>query len=509
MTRISFCRKAYPVLLCLLAVSMTTSVFAANLVWTLLAVNWVAEWNWRERFAGFRSNYLLHAFLILIAVQLAGMLWTADTAAGVRVLRENLPLLVIPLVILTSQPLTRTQLCNVGIAHVGTVLVVSAIGVVRYLTLPELPYRQIVPYISHIRFGLNVCFDLVMLAYAAVTFRRGWLWLLNGALALWLVAFLLLIHAYTAFIVLLVLPVALLIGYGRRLPRSRRFAAWGGVLAMLLAVGGLSAYYWHDYYTLQPLSAQPSRSCTVNGTPYLPPADDLVENGNYLNRHVCPDELERQWNRISSHPYDQPNADGYSIQSSLVRYLNGLGLTKDSLGMTRLTAADIAAIEKGIANPVYLQPGLRKMYYVIFFEQENYRCYRTVSHFTMLQRYELWNNAWRVFLGHPLFGVGTGDILDECHAQLRTDESPLADTTLDTHCQYLHYLVGYGIIGFLLVMFFFVRAIARSQLCRSLLFGAFLCIALISFISEDTLSTLAGMLFFALGCCLAKEETGC
>lgn len=502
----------YPILLCLLAASMTTSVFAANLIWTLLAVNWLAEWNWKEKFAGFRSNRMLHAFLVLIAVYVVGMLWTSNLEAGLRVLRENLPMLLIPLVILTSRPLTRKELCNIGIAHIGTVLVVTIIGLVRYLTQPQLPYRQIVPYISHIRFGLNICFDLVLLAYAAVRYRKGWLWAVNGALALWLLCFLLLIRAYTAFAVIAVLSVVLLACYGGRLSRKVRRGAWGGVLALALAVAGISTYYARQYYTLQPLSTEPLRSCTVNGAPYDIKTgfggaidDGFIENGNYLFRYVCEEEMERQWNRISDHPYNLPNADGYSIYSSLVRYLNGMGVTKDSLGMTHLTAADVAAIEQGVANPVYLQPGLRKMFYVLFYERENYRCYHNVSHFTMLQRFELWGNAWQVFCAHPFFGVGTGDILDQCHDRLYEIDSPLTETALDTHCQYLHLLVGYGLVGFLLIVFFFIRAIVGQRCGRSVLFGAFLCIALVSFLTEDTLITLAGMLFFVLGCCLTPQ----
>ena len=34
---------------------MTTSVFFTNLLWVLLVVNWVVEWNWREKFADFRQ----------------------------------------------------------------------------------------------------------------------------------------------------------------------------------------------------------------------------------------------------------------------------------------------------------------------------------------------------------------------------------------------------------------------------------------------------------------------
>ena len=85
----------------------------------------------------------------------------------------------------------------------------------------------------------------------------------------------------------------------------------------------------------------------------------------------------------------------------------------------------------------------------------------------------------------------------------------MSDTQLHTHNQYLNFLIAFGIVGFLLIVFFFARAI-WLLLCRpvrsgtlspqsTILFVAFLCIVLISFISEDTLETLAGITFTVMG----------
>ena len=209
--------------------------------------------------------------------------------------------------------------------------------------------------------------------------------------------------------------------------------------------------------------------------------------------------MRREWPKYSNLPFDSITPNGYSIYPTLLRYLNGMGLTKDSLGMTHLQPCDIAAIEKGIANPVYIQHGPRKMYYVLFYEYENYRCYRSVSNFSFLQRLELWRNAAHLFLEHPLFGVGTGDVVDQCHRRLEQIHSPLADTDLHTHNQYLNFLLAFGLTGFLLIFFFFARAIVLNRYCRHALFSAFLCILLISFTSEDTLETLAGIMFTVMG----------
>ena len=499
---------------------MTTSVFATNLLWVLLLVNWVAEWNWREKFADFRSNYLLQAFLVLMAVHLLWLVGTSNMQYALFDIQKKLPLLAIPLVILTTPPLNSRERLNVGIAYSAAVFVVSVIGVTRFLTIPFLPYRDIVPYISHIRFSLNVCMTLVLLAYAAFKYRRRWLYVANLLLSLWFVAFLMLLHSYTAFVILLLTALVMLLCYGSRLPRRMRAAAVLTTTVVVLLIGGLGWHYVSDYYRLTPLASEPLRTHTVNGNPYTHLNNGLIENGSYIDNYICKSELCRQWARVSDHPIDSLTPLGYPVYPTLIRYLNGMGLTKDSLGMTHLTPTDIRAIEQGVANPIYLQPGPRKMVYVLLFERENYRCHHAVANSSLLQRVELWRNGWNVFLRHPFVGVGTGDVVDECHRLLEQTGSPLSGTRLHTHNQYLNFLVAFGLLGFGLIAFFFVKAIVkgiRYGTCRKaarqtspadrqsapsgalLLFSAFLCILLISFVSEDTLETLAGITFSVMG----------
>ena len=478
---------------------MTTSVFFTNLLWVLLLANWVIEWNWREKFSNFKQNHLLQAFLVLGAVHLLWLIGTENLSYGLFDMQKKLPLIAIPLVVLTTKPLSRKELLPVGFAYVTTIFVMSIVGLVRYLTMPDLPYRNLVPHISHIRFGLNICLTLVLLIYAAFKHRRLWLYIINLLLSAWFIVFLLMLHAYTAFIILLITAVVLLIAYRRHLSRTPRIIATATVAAVLLFTVGLTCIYHHDYYHLQQIYTQPLPASTVNGNPYQHLDDGLIENGNYVHQYVCEKEMRREWPKYSNLPFDSITPNGYSIYPTLLRYLNGMGLTKDSLGMTHLQPCDIAAIEKGIANPVYIQHGPRKMYYVLFYEYENYRCYRSVSNFSFLQRLELWRNAAYLFLEHPLFGVGTGDVVDQCHRRLEQIHSPLADTDLHTHNQYLNFLLAFGLTGFLLIFFFFARAIVLNRYCRHALFTAFLCILLISFISEDTLETLAGIMFTVMG----------
>ena len=493
-------RTVYIALLCLLTVFMTTSVFLTNLVWFLLLANWVAEWNWREKFRDFRHQYALHAILALAGVYLLWSIGCENTGQTLEVLRIKMPLLAIPLVALTSTPLQRKEALSVAVCYVGTVFVVSLMGLWRYLTLPGLAYRDIVPHISHIRFGLNVCLCIVLLAYIAYHHPRPWMVATAGVGIAWLLCFLLLLRAYTAFIALLALALVLPIAYRKRLSTAAGWVTIGFGIAVWLSVAFVALYYHHEYYTPVAPSSQTERPLlTANGNAYLHRNDGLIENGNYVHQYVCEKEMRTEWAKLSDYPFDSLTPVGYTVYPALLRYLNALGATKDSVGMQRLRASDVAAIEQGIANPVYLQRGPRKMFYVLFYEYENYRCFRSVSNFSTLQRIELWEAGWHVAKRHPLVGVGTGDVDDVCHEELVAMQSPLAESHLHLHNQYLTFLVAFGALGTLAIAFFFLRAWRKGRMCRSALFTAHLVIVLVSFMADNTLSTLAGITFVVAG----------
>ena len=90
-------------------------------------------------------------------------------------------------------------------------------------------------------------------------------------------------------------------------------------------------------------------------------------------------------------------------------------------------------------------------------------------------------------------------------------EQMLADTGKHTHNQYLTLLITFGLVGFILIAFYFVRAFHRHRLWRNPVAAAYLCILLVSFITEDTLETLAGAVFSSYFMCFfsttATNET--
>lgn len=455
----------------------------------LLIVNWLLEGRWQEKWQMAKASKLLHAFWVLSLMYVVGLLWTDNLTEGMETVRSMVPLWVAPTIILTSRPvrgITRTIILG---CFVIAVMVVTIIGFVRWLTIPDLPYRDIIPYISHIRFSLICCMAIFIVCskHSMLTngrFRTLFV-IVRVAFAVWLLFFLLLLRSYTGFVVLAVASLVICLYYRR----WKWLALWltGTALCALMVWLGC-----HSYYDLVPMATEPLKEYTEAGRPYYHAQDGFVENGNYVNNYICREELRAGWARRSSVSLDNVSPSGFALEKSLIRYLNALGLPKDSVGVAALTDDQVDEIAQGVANPVYRHGFMpKRMLYVMLFEYESYRCYHAVEGFTMLQRIALWECAWKVFLSQPLIGTGTGDLQDEMHRVFVDEDSPLQEYNKHPHNQYLTLLAMFGVLGFAIVAFFFLRALRKPS---SPLMLAWLTMILLSFLTENTLDTLAGIM---------------
>ncbi len=480
-------RKIYLALLTLLGGTMLCSTWAANLVWVLLAANWLLEGRWAEKWQLARRSRLLHAVLALWGLYALSGLWSTDKVQWLGQMELMLPLLAVPLVVLTTRPPSGRARRTILWLYAGTVVVVSLIGLVRMLTIDGLPYRQAIPYISHIRFALNCCLAIVVCLTECGRSRwRFGAWLL----AAWLLVFVVLLRSYTAVAVLSLLSLLLAL-------RARHRRRWVAVWALCaLAAAGALLYEVHHYYRMQPIATAPLQPATANGRPYDHYRDGLIESGNYVNNYIQLGELRTEWaRRTQNSKFKIQNSQ--LIEPCLIRYLNALGLPKDSAGVAALTPGQLAEVASGVPNPAYTHPWpLRRMVHVMLFEYENYRCYDVVAGFTMLQRLELWRAAWRVFLRHPWLGTGAGDLQQAMETELRAMDSPLRGSGMYPHSQYLTLLALFGTLGAALLLLLFGRALLRLRR-QGVLIVAWTITLAISCLTETTLGTLAGILLFA------------
>ncbi|MBR1765931.1 MAG: O-antigen ligase family protein [Bacteroidales bacterium] len=490
---VTFHRRAFLVLLTLLGGCMVTSIGMANVMWVLLLANWLLEGRWHEKWALARSSRLLAAVAALFLLHVVGLAWTSNLPQGFHVVERLLPLMAVSLVVLTTRPPQGRPRSVILALYMGTVAVVSAIGFVRWLTIPDLPYRDIVPFISHIRFALNCCMVVFLAVFAPRFFVRG-RWgrvevAVRVVLVVWMLAFLFLLRSYTAFAVLLLASLVAACSSRRR---------WLWVTVWVAVAGGMAAYVaveYDRYYRLQPVAQQPLAQSTANGRPYEHHQDGFVENGNFVNNYLCYDELRSEWLRRSGIPFDHPTSAGFTVGNSLVRYLNALGLPKDSVGVATLTDAQVAEIAAGVSNPVFRHGSLpKRMLHVLFFEYESYRCYHSVAGFSMLQRMELWRTALHIVERHPWCGVGTGDLCEAMEDDFRACRSPLEGSGLMPHNEYLTLMALLGLPLFALLTLLFLRATPRLR-HQPLVMALWLLAILVSCLTENTIDSLAGILF--------------
>ena len=221
MSRAVVHRRIYLVLLALLGGCMVTSVGLSNVVWVLMLANWLLEGRWKDKWQRARESRLLQAFAVLFLVHAVALLWTSNLAAGLDIVENRLPLLAVPLIVLTTPPPQGRSRRHILYVYGITVFVVTVIGLVRWLTIPDLPHREIVTYVHHSRFSLNICMVIFLLLFygrqAADRHRR--FSILNFLLILWFLFFLLLIRSYTAFAILAVASLVAIL----MMPKSHRF----------------------------------------------------------------------------------------------------------------------------------------------------------------------------------------------------------------------------------------------------------------------------------------------
>ena len=194
--------------------------------------------------------------------------------------------------------------------------------------------------------------------------------------------------------------------------------------------------------------------------------------------------------------YDSTDQKGNPIRKTLIRFLSSKGLTKDAEGISILNDEEISAIEQGIPNRYYLDhwPWQNRIYTTLY-ELETYQEFGYAEGFSLGMRLEFWKTAKSIIEQQPLLGVGTGDVQDAFDLQYYLDETSLSEKNRRrAHNQYLTIWLTYGIFGLFFFLFYLLWPLKGNW---NGIYPIFLAIAMLSFLTEDTLESQAGVTFFA------------
>lgn len=481
-----------------LAVGMPLSKIILSLSMMWLALILVLQGDFKRYVQRIKSNDFVLLLLALWAWSLLTFAWSSDLDFALKDFKDKLPLFIIPL-LFVAQPLDDNKQYRVVLGgFVVAVLVTSVINVGSYVHLwGDRVYddiRGMSLFISHIRFALMVS---TAAAIAGLWFQKSkhrWKWV--GLVLFGWFSF----YTYYAQVLSGVLTFGGVIVVWIALELSIRKNRVLSKVVIFLGILGVGVVTYALVVFFQPeklrISLDHLPEKTKEGNLYFHRTDkNQLENGYPVYYFLCQEEMKREWNRLSSFPYDSLDAKGQKLEGTLIRYLTSKGLYKDATGVQALSPTDISHIEQGIPSILSLKKGFGARLAGL----KNELMYSNDPNGqSIAQRFEYWKTGLKILKSNFLLGVGAGDIDRAFQQQYEHDKSKLRpENRLRTHNQYLSFFIALGLVGFLLFVATLIYFWRTNFKQRNYLAILFLTISLLSFLVEDTLETQMGVTFFA------------
>lgn len=456
-----------------------------------------------EKLKLFYTNKIALIVSSIFVLHLIGLLYTTDFKYGFEDIRKKIPILLIP-ILFTANPISTINLKRVLAANVTAVIIATLISF--YILLGNTSRQILQPqnasiFISHIRFSLLISMAIFILTYFFKENRKTIARTGIAILILWLILFLFMLESGTGIVSTAITASILSIAAMLKIKNK----ALALTLLLGLTIGGSSLIY---YFYLQEkhlrelpkinYSLLPTQ--TKNGNPYtIDTLNQETEDGKKIWLYYSDKELQQEWEKRSKLTYRGKDLRGNSLNFTLARFLTSKDLTKDSLGISRLSDKEVHAIEKGVpnANDMGLLKPLRRFRRIIW-EMNGYKNGINPSGHSVIQRWEFWKAALGIIKDNPILGVGTGDVKIAFEKQYEKMHSPLTkEWRLRSHNQFLAIGTAFGTIGLIWFLLSIFYPLSFSQFRKNYLYISFLIIAILSMFVEDTLETQAGVTFFA------------
>ncbi len=522
-----YLNQAYLLGLLMVAAGLTLSPFLMGMSQFWLVLVWLVDGfstkTIREKLSRFWHNKAAVLLVAFYLMHIVGLLWTVDFQYALKDLRVKLPILVMPFVLSSMEPLDRKRFDFVMLVYVLSVFVATQVSFFTYLRHDYDDVREISQFISHIRFCLNIVFCITITGYYLIktktrvpehvegsvkhpvpTFRIKTFVdrFLQCFMLFWFVYQIYIYESLSGYVILAVVAAVTVVYAFLRWQKGRGWRIAIAILAMSVVVTAV-VVVWREVKPLlkvEPVDFATLEKKTAQGNDYWHDTiHNPVEDGRYVGLYYCRKELKEAWLQRSSLPLDDSATDGGISESTLARYLTSKGLRKDAQGVMALTDEDVRNIEQGVANYNNWQhPGLRARLSSTLFEYGLYRKYNNPNGGSLSQRIEFTRASFHLIGQHPWFGVGTGDVPQAFSQAYDEIHSPLAEEyRFRAHNQYLAIAVAFGLVGLAFFLFVLLYPWLASRKNHTYLYTVFLCIMLLSMFPEDTLETQAGTMLFA------------
>lgn len=469
----------------------------------ILLGNWLLEGKFSEKWLKLKTNKLFWILSSVFLIHLVGLLYTTDLKAGWDDVRTKIPLMYLPLIYFSTEPLKKKEFHYLLYSFIiGTFINVSWCFTYKIFIDHSEKIRNVSRFMSHIRLGFLIDLAIVFSIYYAVIIKKTvvkFLFLLLTAYFLYSLYALGLISGIANLAIIGIAFIFIFLFNHNK----------------LLLIGFLSALSFITFYFLNRVhnfyeSNFQVKSSPVNSNQLLSPSGqpynnyqfiDQVENGYIVAKNFQETELEKVWNsRVKDDTFNLAQKHNRLRYFTLLRYITSKGELKDSVSVSKLSDQEIEMIKKGVTNMNYQSWSyLNKRLYELLYEYFEYKNNGTVNGHSFTMRLFYLKSAYHVIQNNLFFGVGTGDVQQAMNESYSNSASPLEkEWHKRPHNQFITITVALGLIGLMVFLVSLIFPIIYLHKELSFLYGIFISSAIISFLFEDTLETQIGLSFFAI-----------
>lgn len=460
----------------------------------ILCINWLLEGNFKTKWLQLKSNRIFWIVISLFFIHVIGLFYSQNIKDGFADLLIKLPIFLFSIVFFGSKPPSLKELHLILYCFLlGSLINTLWCFIYSFLLHQTETIRHVSRFMNHIRFGLYLNMAICCCVYFFSQQKKNWQKIVFILLGLYFTftVYTLGLASGLFNLFLLALIFGIIIIFKQKLIFKLI------ILIILISSVFLLVNYVNEIYKTQITLSKitPSNSNILN-------ENTQMENGNIVFKNVKNDELKQQWqNHFPSDSFNyEPSFNNINRYYVILRYLSSKGLTKDSVGISKLSSKDFNNIKNNITN--YLHPNwgyLHKRMYELVNEYDEFKNKRNVNGHSLTMRIYFWKAAWQIIKNNLIIGVGTGDVQYELNSTYIQTNSPLnPEWRKRPHNQFITITVALGIVGlvFFLVSLFYPIIKLKKQL--HVLYFPFFIILISSFMLEDTLESQAGLTFFVV-----------
>ena len=483
---------------------MPLSKFLMSLSQIILACNFLLEGNLKNKFFFFFKNKPALIICSLFLLHLLVLIYTTDFEYAMKDIRIKMPLFILPIILSTSKPLSKKAIDAILQFFVAAIIlgtIISTLILTGFIHRELVDIRSVSVFISHIRFALLICIAMFISGYFFYKQLKPIYKIIWVVIPLWLISFLVITESITGLVAfcfaILIITLFSIIASPKRRVKYSGFA--------IVTLIGITIFYFANQINKgipepEKLDFSKLELTTSRGNAYQHVlTGQLTENGHYIWVYFCNQELEESWNQRSNLKFLENDLKGNPLNYTLVRFLASKGLRKDADAVESLSDDEVKAIERGVVNVNYQNiSSLKRRLHEIAWELDMYKITGDPSGHSLTQRFEFWKTAIGIIKDNVVFGVGAGDIKTAFEQQYDKMNSPLAkESRLRSHNQYLSITVAFGVVGLIWFLITLIYPMVLMGKTFDYLYISFLLIAIISFLTEDTLESQAGVTFYA------------